>query len=468
MTSRSWAIDVCAVWSIFGFWSPAAFSAPKPNVLVIAVDDLNNALGCYGHPLVKTPHIDRLAGRGVKFDRAYCQYPLCNPSRVSLLSGRRPDTTRVMDLETPPRTHLKDVEFLPGYFRRQGNFTAHVGKIFHTGPEFEDPPSWDVEIRETGKHPPESAIVRQKKIDRPQKYGIEWDILNSADSETADGVVARQGSEILRQRAREKKPFFLAVGFRRPHAPYAAPRNYFDLYPSGKITLVSEPADHLRAIPRAAFTYPEGTVPIAEPERKEIVAAYFACVSFVDAQVGLVLETLDACDLWKNTIVVLYGDHGYHLGEHGGMWHKMSLFEESARVPLIVAAPGDFAASRPCARTVELVDIYPTLVDLCGLPKADGLEGKSLRPLLVNPGQPWRNAAFTQVRRGDVMGRSVRTERWRYTEWDRGRQGVELYDHDVDPHEYANLAADPKLDRVKSGLRPLLRDAEKPAVTTAD
>jgi iduronate 2-sulfatase len=440
-----------------------AQSADRFNVLLIAVDDMNNDLACYGHKLVKSPNIDRLAARGVRFDRAYCQYPVCNPSRVSMLSGLRPDTTRIMDLQTPPRTYLKDVVFLPQYFRRNGYYAIHVGKIFHTGEAFEDPPSWDEEIRETGKNPPEAAILRSKRIERPQKYTIQWQVLKSSDAETADGRVARQGGDLVRRLAAGAKPFFAAIGFRRPHAPYAAPQKYFDLYPSASIVPLDEPADHLSRIPPSAFTYPPGTQPISPVERQEAAAAYYACISFVDAQIGVVLQTIDELDLWKNTVVVFYSDHGYHLGEHGGMWHKMSVFEQSARVPLVVAAPGVAGAGQPCGRLVELVDIYPTLVDLCGLPTVKELEGKSLRPLLENPQRPWAQAAYTQVLRGDVQGRSVRSVRWRYTEWDEGRKGAELYDHDVDPGEYVNLAGEPKLAEEKSRLQQLLRERQAPA-----
>jgi len=444
-----------SIWCVLVTIASGSAASDKPNVVLIAVDDMNNDLACYGHPLVKSPNIDRLAKRGVKFDRAYCQYPVCNPSRVSMLSGRRPDSTRIMDLVTPPRTHLKDAVFLPQYFRQQGYFTAHVGKIFHTGDAFEDPPSWDVEIRETGKSPPPAAILRQQEIDRPLKYGLKWAELKTTDAETADGVVAAQGSEMLAQQAKTGKPFFLAIGFRRPHSPYAAPRKYFEMYPLEKIPPLSEPAEHLQGIPPIAFTYPVGTSPLDEPDRKQIVASYYACISFVDAQIGAVLATLDRLDLWKNTIVVFYSDHGYHLGEHGGMWHKMSVFEESARVPLIIAAPG-VLGGQTSERLVELVDIYPTLVEMCGLPQPGELEGRSLRPLLADPHQPWKNAAFTQVLRGELTGRSVRTERYRYTEWDEGRQGAQLYDHQTDPHEYRNLANEPAMAETKATLRSLL------------
>jgi uncharacterized sulfatase len=435
-----------------------AHAAERPNVVLIAVDDMNNDLGCYGHPRVKSSNIDKLASRGVRFDRAYCQYPLCNPSRVSMLSGLRPDTTRVFDLKTPPRSHLRDVVFLPEYFRSQGYHTAHIGKIFHTGDEFEDPQSWDVEIRETGKNPPAGAIVKSESLNRPVKYGIEWDVLSSRDEETADGVVARQSAAMLQRLAADTKPFFLAVGFRRPHQPYAAPQEYFEFYPAERISPLEEPAEHLTKIPAAAFTYPPGTPNLSQQQRQSIVAAYHACITFVDAQIGIVIDALDELKLWDNTIVVFYSDHGYHLGEHGGMWHKMSLFEPSARVPLVIVAPSAIGNGQACERLVELLDIYPTLVELCGLPKREQLEGRSLRPLLENPAAAGKDAAYTQVQHGDVMGRSVRNERWRYTEWDGGRAGAELYDHESDPRELNNLAGEAKWAAEQLRMRGLLQN----------
>ena len=464
---RCLLVLACAVASGAG-----AAAADKLNVVLIAVDDMNNDIGCYGHPIVKTPAIDRLAKRGVRFDRAYCQYPVCNPSRVSMLSGLRPDTTGVFDLTTPPRTYLKDTVFLPEYFRQHGYYTAHIGKIYHTGDALEDPQSWDHETREWGKHPPEEAVIREKRIDRPLKYYVEWNELRSSDAETADGVVARQSADMLDRLARDERPFFLAVGFRRPHSPYAAPKQYFDMYPVDTIPPLDEPAGHLSGVPTAALTYPLLTPLVSALERAEAVAAYWACITFVDAQIGLVLDALDRHDLWKNTVVVFYSDHGYHLGEHGGMWHKMSLFEESARVPLVIAAPGIAGAGQPCERIVELLDVYPTLVELCALPPVKNLEGSSLYAMLNHPAADAKtstsDAAYTQVVHGDIVGRSVRTPRFRYTEWDEGKAGTELYDHDADPQEYHNLADDPAWADDRSRLQKLVRpahDIHKPALS---
>ncbi|MEX0642182.1 MAG: sulfatase [Pirellulales bacterium] len=429
--------------------------AAKLNVLFIVADDLNNHLGCYGYD-VQTPSIDGLAKRGMRFDRAYCQVPLCNPSRVSFLSGLRPNKTQGYTLTTPARAHLGDWIMLPEYFRKNGYFTVQVGKIFHTGDGFEDPRSWDVEIRESGKQPLADQIVKRGETAGPAGLAIEWDWLATADENTPDGIVASRAVGYMEQAVADKKPFFLGVGFRRPHAPYAAPQKYFELYPLEKI----EPADpaakrHYASLLPAAVNYPATKTPMSDRERRQLIAAYYACVSFMDAQVEVLLQSLERLGLRDNTVVVIIGDHGYHLGEHGGLWHKISLFEEAARVPMIIYAPGMKAKGKTCERLVEMIDLYPTLVSLCDLPPRQGLDGIDLSPLLDDPLQPSKPAAYTVVARSDdrtadhsrmmsYLGRSVRTERWRYSEWDGGKRGVELYDHKGDPHEWTNLANTPQ------------------------
>ena len=369
-------------------------------MLLIVSDDLNNDLGCYGNAVVKSPQIDRLARRGVRFDRAYCQYPLCNPSRSSFLSGRRPGTTGITNNGTPTRTYLKDAVFLPQYFRQQQYTTVKVGKIYHTGDGFEDPISWDSDTRETkdAKSPPRDQIVETfPEGDTNREF--QAIVLDAADPDTYDGTVARKSVEFMEQAARGDKPFFLAVGFRRPHLPYAAPKKYFELYPPERLALPTEPSDHIKDIPAAALTYEPGSKRPGPDAARRGRSAYYASLSFMDAQVGVLLDALDRLKLWDKTVVVFMSDHGYHLGEHGGLWHKRSLFEESARVPLIVAAPGkESNASLP--RLVELVDVYPTLAELCGLPAPASLEGTSFVPLLDNPDQAWKKAAFTEVNRG--------------------------------------------------------------------
>jgi iduronate 2-sulfatase len=435
--------------------SLVAVSAPtsRLNVLFIDADDLNNHIGCYGYP-VQTPSIDELAHRGMRFDRAYCQVPLCNPSRVSMLSGLRPDKTRVYTLTTPTREYLGDWIMLPEYFRKNGYFSVQVGKVYHTGDGFEDPRSWDVEIREFGKRPPGDQIIKSGEPDGPGGHTIDWEWLKTADEDTPDGIVARRAARYMGQAVAEGKPFFLGVGFRRPHAPYAAPQKYFEMYPLQSVKLATPPpSGHYSSLLPAAINYPAPAKPMSEQEQRELVAAYSACTTFVDAQVGVLLAALDRLNLWDKTVVVFIGDHGYHLGEHGGLWHKLSLFEESARVPMIIYAPGMKAGGQSSERLAEFIDLYPTLVSLCGLPRREGLDGIDLSPVLDDPSHTTKDAAFTVVARSDdatadhakvmsYLGRSVRTDRWRYTEWDDGKRGVELYDHRNDPHEWKNLASD--------------------------
>lgn len=444
-----------------------AEGAKRLNVLFIVADDLNNHLGCYGYD-VKTPAIDELARRGMRFDRAYCQVPVCNPSRVSFLSGLRPDRTKVYTLLTPTREHLGDWGMLPEYFRENGYFAAGIGKVYHTDVGFEDPRSWDLEVREFGKRPPLDQIVKWGESDGPGEHTNDWAWLKTPDDETPDGIVARKAVEVMRARSRDGKPFFLGVGFRRPHAPFAAPRKYFELYPTDEMPLsAAPPAGHYSGLLPAAHNYAPPKRPLSEKEQRELIAAYYACNSFVDAQVGVLLDALTELGLWDDTIVVFFGDHGYHLGEHGGLWHKMSLFEESCRVPLIIAAPGMKAVGQACEQLVELVDLYPTLVSLSGLPERSGLDGVDLAPLLDYPSKPVKQAAYTMTTRDDrpkpthekimvYQGRSVRTPRWRYTEWDGGKRGVELYDHENDLHEWQNVANDPAHAKTVIELQRLL------------
>ncbi|MBL8175281.1 MAG: sulfatase [Bryobacterales bacterium] len=428
----------------------------KMNVLLIAVDDLNTRLGCYGDPVAKTPNIDRLAQRGIRFDRAYCNYPVCNASRTSLLSGFRPDKTKILDNRTPPRTTLKDAVFLPEYFHQHGYFTARVGKIAHGA--FEDAVSWD--ISEFASRPGAARAAakgKKKKAAAGDGTGdLQWVMTDNPDEAEPDGRTARRIVELMDQSG--GKPFFLGAGFHKPHLPWVAPKKYFEMYSTDKIKLPDTPADDLNDIPPIALTHREDEKRMTELERKKAILAYHAATSFMDAQVGVLLDALDRKKLWENTVVLLFGDHGWHLNEHLGLWRKMTVFEEAARAPLIVAAPGK-KRGESCPRLVEWVDFYPTLADLCGLPKKAGLDGESVRPLLENPQRKWKKAAYTIVRHQGVIGRSVRTDRYRYTEW--GSPDVaELYDHEMDPKEYRNLAKDAKLAQTIVGLRTLLNNPE--------
>jgi iduronate 2-sulfatase len=452
----------------------------KKNVLFIAVDDLNTTLACYGHPLVKTPNIDKLAKRGTLFTRAYCQYPLCNPSRASFMTGKRPDGTKVYENSTNFRKNLPDAVTLAQLFRMAGYYVARIGKIFHYGVPLQigtngmdDPASWDKVVNPKGvDRDEEKQIINLTPKIQNIGGALTWHISNGRDAEQTDGKIAAEAIKLLEQN--KNRPFFLAVGFFQPHVPCIAPKTYFDSYPLDGIELPRQPAKGREGFPPVAFTVNPPNYGLSALDQKRMIRAYYAAVTFMDAQVGLVLDALERLGLADDTIVVLFGDHGWLLGEHG-LWQKMCLFEESARVPLIVAAPGSRGAGQKCGRPAELIDLYPTLADWCALKAPLGLDGMSLRPLLDDPRRPGKKAAYTQVTRPGskkgttIMGYSVRTERWRYTEWDGGAKGSELYDHDADPTEHRNLADDPQHAKLVQEMKALLREIAAPrAVPQAD
>lgn len=435
----------------------AAEEAARPNVLFIAVDDLASNLGCYGDLIAKTPHIDRLAATGVRMDRAYNQLPLCNPTRASVMTGLRPDTIGVYDLDRHFRDELPDVVTLSQAFAQAGYFTARVGKIYHynvpasIGTDgLDDPPSWQQVINPKGRDVAEEHLIFNAEPHRPISAALSWLAAEGEDTEQTDGMIATEAIKLME--AKQDEPFFLGVGFFRPHTPYVAPKKYFELYPLEEMRLPFAPENDRDDIPTAAFAH-NNPIPhygLEEPVLLEALQAYYASTSFIDAQIGRLLEALDRLGLTERTIVVLWSDHGYHLGEHQGIWQKRTLFEESARAPLIIRAPGAQGNGQATRRIVEFVDIYPTLTDLAQVPAPKNLAGRSLLPLLENPLAKWDGIAVTQVLRPaddrleqPVMGRSIRTQRWRYTEWAEGNAGRELYDHHTDPGEFHNLAIEP-------------------------
>lgn len=445
----------------------AAFGAPaasRPNVLLIVSDDLAATLGSFGHPLAKTPNLDALAKRGVRFDRAYCQFPHCNPSRASFLSGLRPNTTRVTLNGDNLYDNLPGVVTLPAFFRQNGYATARCGKLFHLGvpsgdESRDDPKAWDFGTPFKDERPYPTSRDSVVKVPTARKQGLPWQEIACADDDLVDGNFAKEAIAWLERRD-PAKPFFLAVGFHRPHLPFAAPAKYYDLYPFESITLPVEPPNDVDDIPLPARNeaVDQYAMTATPDQRRAAIRAYLATVSFMDVQAGRVLDALKRLGVADNTIVVFTGDHGWHLGEHG-LWHKRSLFEPSARVPLIIHAPGVKGNGQASPSVVELLDLYPTLCDFAGLPAPAVLEGKSLRAVLDQPKTPHMGMAFTQARRGTDAknwGRSVRTARWRYTEWDEGKNGLELYDHDADPGEFTNLAHDPRHASTLKELRALL------------
>lgn len=455
-----------------------ATESAKPNVLFLVSDDLRPELGCYGNPIIQSPNIDRLARRGMVFDRAYCQQAVCSPSRTSLLTGARPDTTRVWDLRTHFRKNLPEVVTLPQLFKRHGYTTLGLGKIYHGG--LDDPASWTIPARRfeaefKAKHQVR-ATARQDAVrsegPAPDRFlnetgakltktdrGPAFRATDDPPNGGREGELADMAIAALRQFKQAGRPFFLGVGFHKPHLPFVAPRAYWDLY---------DPA----TIPPAPNRFlPKGAPPFALADKNELWSysgvpdvshlpddyarllkrGYYAAVSYMDAQLGRVLDELDRLGLADNTIIVLWGDHGWKLGEHD-RWCKHSNVENDTYAPLIVVAPGMKAKGQHTRALVEFVDIYPTLADLAGLPSPAHLEGTSFKPLLDDPQRPWKSAAFSQYPRTyqgrRLMGYSMRTDRYRFTRWlDRDDHSkavaVELYDHQTDPQENVNIANDP-------------------------
>ncbi|MBU6221924.1 MAG: sulfatase [Planctomycetes bacterium] len=455
---------------------PRAAEASSPrNVLFIVADDLNTMLGCYGDPLAKTPNLDRLAAKGVRFDRAYCTFPLCGPSRNSMLTGLHPNATGILANGQVFRQTIPGHPSLPELFRRHGGFAARVGKLYHYNVPssigtagHDDPASWEAAFNPAGvDHLEEEPRIFSLK---PGQFGatLSWLASPAPDAVHTDGLVAARAEHILEECAADRtRPFFLAVGFYRPHTPYVAPRGYFDLHPEDEMPVVAGVAKDRADIPEAALESGHREQDeMTDDLRRRARQAYAASISFMDAQVGRVIAALDRLGLADDTIVVFTGDHGYHMGEHG-LWQKRSLFEESCRVPLLIVWPGKTHAGGVATAPVSQVDLYPTIAAGCGLASPPGLAGQDLAAILADPAQPGRNWAITQVTRpgskkqaiAPFSGYSLRTPRWRYTEWDEGRQGRELYDHEADPRELTNLADDPRHATDVAALSNQLRDA---------
>lgn len=452
------------------------------NVLFIAVDDLRPELGCYGFSQIKSPNMDKLASQGLQFNRAYCQFALCNPSRSSLLTGLRPETIQVYDLETFVRTHAPDVVTLPQLFKNNGYEARSVGKIFHvTNGNHEDNISWStkpwqnprndkpaaknqVPVDANGKAvaaKPDRIKKGKRKISdepfEPRANMLPYESPNVPDNKLLDGQIADKAISVMNEL--KDKPFFLGVGFHKPHMPWIAPKKYYDMYkdsdihlaefqelPAGAPAFASNEAGEFRSykgIPK------EGKIP--DDKQRDAIHSYFACISYTDAQIGKVLAELDRLGLRKNTVVILWGDHGYQLGEHG-TWNKRTNWEVCARVPLIISVPGQQHAGEKTNALVELVDMYPTLAELCHLQPPAGLEGTSFVPLVENPKAEWKQAAFTTYYKplpemGKGFGRAMRTDRYRFVEWSgpKSKKVVrELYDEENDRLETVNIADHPE------------------------
>lgn len=456
------------------------------NVLVIVTDDCNSDIGCYGHALVQTPNINKLSDRGVRFSRAYSQYPVCNPSRSSFMTGLYPDQTGVLSNAGNFRIKNPNVVTLSQMFRNQGYTAARVGKIYHyavpnqIGTDGEDDlASWDIRVNPRGI---DREIHEQIHSIRPNapiesRFGgtLSWLNVKDESENHTDGRGATEAIRLMNELHPDKtgRPFFLAVGFYRPHTPFVAPSRFFDMYPLDQINPELEKPDDRDDIPMAAWFDRPGQRELGMEQRKQIIQAYYASISLMDEQVGRVVDALDELKLADNTVVVFMSDHGYHLGAHG-LWQKSDLFEGSCHVPLIIVEPGSKNAGQVASHPVELVDLYPTLADVCQVQAPGHIKGVSLRPVLNDPEQSVRDGAlsvtvsrarqmhkeFTKQR---VMGYSIRTDRYRYTQWGGGKHGSELYDYVSDPKEYTNLAGKPEFAGTEKELQALLELATKKA-----
>ncbi len=447
----------------------------KKNILFIAVDDLRPELGCYGHPMIKSPNIDSLAKSGVLFERTYCQQAVCGPTRASLLTGRRPDTTKIYDLKTHIRSTMPDVVTLQQHFKNNGYFSEGIGKLFHVG--LEDEASYSVPhrpgnganyvleenlklLKEGGKVSAKGENSEDGSPGSTRMRAHATECADVPDEAYLDGNICQLAIESLNKLApsakakKDGQPFFLGVGFRKPHLPFCAPKKYWDLYDREKIAMPYP--DKPKNAPDIAFTtwgelrsysdIPE-VGPCDEATTKELIHGYYACVSYTDALVGKLLNELDKLDLRKDTIIILWGDHGWKLGEYS-QWSKHTNFELDTHVPMIISDPDYPKGIRSNALT-EFVDIYPTLTELCGLPLPEGLEGTSFVPVMEDPNHKWKKAAFSQYPRPKkMMGYSMRTDQYRYTEWiDQKSNEVkftELYDLKNDPICKESIALKPE------------------------
>lgn len=457
--------------------APAIGAAPaRPNVLFIAIDDLKPMLGCYGDPIIKTPNIDRLAAAGTIFSNNHCQQAICGPTRASLLTGLRPDATRVWDLATRMRDEVPDVLTLPQYFKQQGYFTVAMGKIYDgrccDGWDTQDKPSWSIPYIVTGgrayANSQNSSKGKNEPLPETEKVRGPHPSTEAGDAPDEwyrDAVTSVRAVQELKKLAGEGKPFFLAVGFDRPHLPFSAPQHFWDLYSRAQFKL---PA--IRQLPAGApsiafqdswelrnqYTDVPASGPISDEKQLELIHGYHAAVSFVDAQVGRVLNAVQELGLQHNTIIVLWGDHGFHLGDHG-MFCKHTNYEQATRAPLILAVPGQ-KAGRNVKSPTEFVDIFPTLCDAAGLAVPGHLQGTSLLPLVRGEREAVKAFAISQYPRQpgknkSLMGYTYRSDRYRYVQWiEKNFKGgetegpvvaQELYDYEKDPEETANIADRP-------------------------
>lgn len=449
-TSWIWIVAVLLAWTAQLRPTPVRAADTPPDVLFIAIDDLNSWIG----PLdtyfgVKTPNLDRLAKRGLLFTHAYCAAPACNPSRAALLTGRAPSTSGVYHNDQPWRPVMPDAVTLPQHFHANGYEAVGGGKIFHNA--YNDRASWDTYFAIPGSPSP-----KNRPVNGLHKAQFDWGPVDVPDERMGDYKTASWAIDQLN--AEHSKPLFLAVGFIRPHLPWYVPQKYFDMYPLDRIRKPEVDLHDLDDIPRLgremALAGGDHEAVVSHQLWEKAIQGYLASISFADAQLGRVLDALDKSPRASQTLVVVWGDHGWHLGEKEH-WRKFTLWEEATRTPLIIAGPGINPGQ--CETPVSLMDLYPTLIDYCGLSPRANLEATSLSPLLRDPKAPWLRPAVMTHGRGN---HAVRSSRWRYIRYSDGTE--ELYDHDEDPHEWKNRASDPSLTAVKQGLARWLPKIDAP------
>ena len=421
-----------------------ADGADRPNILFLICDDLNCDLGAYGHPQVQTPNIDRLASRGVLFENTHCQYPLCGPSRASFMTGMYPDQTLVRRNAIYIREHVPNVLTIPQAFRLDGYFAVRIGKVFHYNVPrhigtsgHDDPYSWNYTINPRGRDKEEEDKIFSLV---PNTFGgtLSWLAADGEDEEQTDGIAATEAIKLLEKYSGQEQPFFMTVGLYRPHTPFVAPKKYFDMYPLDEINVPNVPESYLAQLPQPAISSirrKKDQIDLDDKLARQAIQAYYASISFADAQLGRIMASLKSSNLQQNTVVVFTSDHGYHMGEHGH-WQKTTLFENATRVPLVIAGPGITEKGQVAKGLVEMVDIYPTMVELANQEIPKQVSGVSLSPILKDVDLTVRSSALTQYNNGY----SIRTNRYRYTEWgEKGDLGAELYDHESDPEELINL-----------------------------
>ena len=451
---------------IFLFAVCSTRAGDRPNVLFIVCDDLNTHVSISGYEPIQTPALDMLAAEGMTFHRAFCQYPVCGPSRASFLNGLYPESSGVLDNKADIRQTRPGTISMPQFFKQNGYWTGSVGKVFHSPNHEHGDAAWHEHLRFVNDELPIVTAARKafeakhgpidqgknrrawKELEKKTKAKLDaqtppgYGRSGLTDEQHKDGKNARQVAKWLKDKAHGDKPFFIACGIQKPHVPFLAPDKYFDLYPTEKIVYQPDKPDLWDSLPKSAISNRYGAFGFElgkenDKLRREYMQAYHACVSFIDTQIALVLEALKESGHWDNTIIVFTSDHGYHLGDHF-LWGKVTLFDIGARVPFIVRAPGLTKGGTESQAMVELIDIYPTLAALSGLKAPDHLQGTSLGPLLDQPGNlGQKKYAYSVVRRGKQLGYALRNQRWRYAKWP---DGEELYNLVNDPQEKINLA----------------------------